>query len=61
MHHLQERKAAGEIVTGLLYIDPDPEDLHDHLDTVALPLNRLGDAALVPGSAALAKVNAALR
>jgi 2-oxoglutarate/2-oxoacid ferredoxin oxidoreductase subunit beta len=61
MHHLHERKAAGEIVTGLLYIDPDPEDLHDHLDTIALPLNRLDDAALVPGSGALAKVNAALR
>ncbi|MFC7473015.1 2-oxoacid:ferredoxin oxidoreductase subunit beta [Dankookia sp. GCM10030260] len=61
MHHLHERKAAGEIVTGLLYIDPDPEDLHDHLDTVALPLNRLDDASLVPGSTALAKVNAALR
>ena len=24
MHYLHERKAAGEIVTGLLYIDPDP-------------------------------------
>jgi 2-oxoglutarate ferredoxin oxidoreductase subunit beta len=61
MHHLHERKAAGEIVTGLLYIDPEPEDLHHHLDTIALPLNRLDDASLVPGSAALAKVNAALR
>ncbi|MFZ4409884.1 MAG: 2-oxoacid:ferredoxin oxidoreductase subunit beta [Paracraurococcus sp.] len=61
MHHLHERKAAGEIVTGLLFIDPDPEDLHDHLETIALPLNRLDDAALVPGAAALAKVNAALR
>jgi 2-oxoglutarate/2-oxoacid ferredoxin oxidoreductase subunit beta len=61
MHHLHERKAAGEIVTGLLYIDPEPEDLHHHLDTIDLPLNRLDDAALVPGSGALAKVNAALR
>ncbi|MBK1657134.1 2-oxoacid:ferredoxin oxidoreductase subunit beta [Paracraurococcus ruber] len=61
MHHLHERKAAGEIVTGLLFIDPDPQDLHAHLDTVAAPLNRLGTADLVPGAAALAKVNAALR
>src|SRR3954449_6884924 len=61
MHHLHERKAAGEIVTGLLYIDPEPEDLHHHLDTIDLPLNRLDDASLVPGSAALARINAALR
>lgn len=61
MHHLHERKAAGEIVTGLLFIDPDPQDLHEHLDTVGLPLNRLDDAALVPGAAALEKINAALR
>jgi 2-oxoglutarate ferredoxin oxidoreductase subunit beta len=61
MHHLHERKAAGEIVTGLLYIDPDPQDLHEHLGTVERPLNRLDDAALVPGAAALEKVNAALR
>ncbi|TCZ64433.1 2-oxoacid:ferredoxin oxidoreductase subunit beta [Roseicella aquatilis] len=61
MHHLHERKAAGEIVTGLLFIDPDPQDLHEHLGTVELPLNRLNDAALVPGAAALEKINAALR
>jgi len=61
MNHLQERKAAGEIATGLLFIDPEPHDLHSHLDTVAMPLNRLDDAALIPGAAALAKINAALR
>jgi 2-oxoglutarate ferredoxin oxidoreductase subunit beta len=61
MNYLQERKAAGEIVTGLLYLDPEAEDLHAHLGTVAAPLNALGDAELVPGAAALAKVNAALR
>ncbi|MFC7544231.1 2-oxoacid:ferredoxin oxidoreductase subunit beta [Siccirubricoccus deserti] len=61
MHHLHERKAAGEIVTGLLYIDPDPQDLHENLATVATPLNRLDDAALVPGRKALEKLNASLR
>jgi 2-oxoglutarate/2-oxoacid ferredoxin oxidoreductase subunit beta len=61
MNHLQERKAAGEIATGLLFVDPEPHDLHSHLDTVALPLNRLDDAALIPGAAALEKINAALR
>jgi len=61
MNHLQERKAAGEIVTGLLFVDPEPHDMHSHLDTVALPLNRLDDKALVPGASALEKINAALR
>ena len=32
-----------------------------HLDTVATPLNQLGEAALCPGSAALEKINASLR
>ena len=51
----------GEVVTGLLHIEPDAEDLHDNLETVDKALNRLSDAELVPGSAALDKVNAALR
>ena len=61
LHHLHERKAAGEIVTGLLYVDPEPQDMHAHLDTVERPLNALEDAALVPGAAALERINAALR
>ncbi|MBS0297568.1 MAG: 2-oxoacid:ferredoxin oxidoreductase subunit beta [Proteobacteria bacterium] len=61
MAFLQERDAAGEIVTGLLHVDPDSHDLHDHLGTVSAPLNRLPDDALVPGSAALEKINGALR
>ena len=58
MTYLQQRHAAGEIVTGLLYVDPDPEDLHQHMNTVATPFNELDEAALCPGSAALDKLNA---
>jgi 2-oxoglutarate ferredoxin oxidoreductase subunit beta len=61
MNYLQERHAAGEIVTGLLFMQPDAPDLHDAQETVAAPLNTLGDAELVPGSAALAAINASLR
>jgi len=61
MTYLQESDAAGEIVTGLLYVDREPEDLHAHLDTVATPLNALGEQELCPGSAALEKINAGLR
>jgi 2-oxoglutarate/2-oxoacid ferredoxin oxidoreductase subunit beta len=61
MNYLQERHAAGEIVTGLLYVDPEPHDLHDNLGTVAAPLNELGETELCPGSAALERLNASLR
>ena len=50
-----------EIVTGLLYIDPEADDLHTHLNTVDTPLNTLDAQALCPGSAALDKINAGLR
>ena len=59
--YLQQRQAAGEIVTGLLYVDPNPHDLHSHLKTSDTPLNALPDEVLVPGSAALDKINASLR
>ena len=58
---LQERQAAGEIVTGLLYVDPESHDMHDHIGTVETPLNLLDDAELVPGNEALQKLNASLR
>jgi len=58
---LQRHAAQGQIVTGLLYVDPEPEDLHTHLDTVDTPLNRLDEKALCPGSAALDSINASLR
>src|SRR5271168_651599 len=58
---LQKHAAKGQIVTGLLYVDPDAEDLHSHLNTVGTPLNALGEQALCPGSAALEKINASLR
>ncbi|HWA63873.1 MAG TPA: 2-oxoacid:ferredoxin oxidoreductase subunit beta [Caulobacteraceae bacterium] len=58
---LQEHHAKGEIVTGLLYVDPEAEDLHDYLHTVSTPLNQLGDAELVPGAAALDALNDSLR
>ncbi len=59
--YLQQRTALGEIVTGLLYVDPAAEDLHDHLQTVKAPLNTLDESQLCPGAAALDKLNAALR
>jgi 2-oxoglutarate ferredoxin oxidoreductase subunit beta len=61
MNYVQAHQAKGEVVTGLLYLDPQAQDLHGHLETVAEPLNRLASRALSPGSNVLQKINAALR
>jgi 2-oxoglutarate ferredoxin oxidoreductase subunit beta len=61
MNYLHERTAKGEVVTGLLYVDEDAPDLHGHLNTTAVPFNRLTSKDLNPGAAALAKINASLR
>ena len=61
MTYLQERQAAGEVVTGLLYLDPQADELHSHLNTVDTPLNQLGERELCPGAAALQKFNSSLR
>jgi 2-oxoglutarate/2-oxoacid ferredoxin oxidoreductase subunit beta len=61
MAFLQKHAAKGQVVTGLLYVDADSEDLHSHLNTVEAPLNTLGEKELCPGSAALEKINASLR
>jgi 2-oxoglutarate ferredoxin oxidoreductase subunit beta len=58
---LLERGAAGEVVTGLLYMEKDGDDLHANLRTVSKPLNALGERELCPGSAVLEKFNASLR
>ena len=58
---LQKHAAKGQIVTGLLYVDPDADDLHAHLNTVETPLNTLEADTLCPGSAALDKFNASMR
>jgi 2-oxoglutarate/2-oxoacid ferredoxin oxidoreductase subunit beta len=61
MDLIQQRHARGEVVTGLLFVDPDAGDLHSHLNTVGSPLNGLGVEELSPGSEALAAINASLR
>ncbi len=61
MNYLQEQAAAGEVVTGLLYVKPESSDLHAYLNTIDTPLNQLGEQELCPGAIALEKLNAALR
>jgi 2-oxoglutarate/2-oxoacid ferredoxin oxidoreductase subunit beta len=61
MAFLQKHAAKGQVVTGLLYVDAEAEDLHSHLNTIEAPLNTLGEKELCPGTAALEKINASLR
>jgi 2-oxoglutarate/2-oxoacid ferredoxin oxidoreductase subunit beta len=61
MSHLQQQQAKGELVTGLLYVESNARDMHEHLQTVAAPLNRLGTADLCPGRSALEAFNQAHR
>ena len=51
----------GEVLTGLLYVAPDAQDLHGHLNTFEAPFNKLGEKDLCPGAQMLDKINAALR
>ena len=60
MAHIAQHESRGEILTGLLYVNGEAQDLHQHLNTVDTPLNRLSDAQLCPGSPALAAINAEL-
>ncbi len=61
MQFIQEKQALGEVVTGLLHIDPDAVDCHHILNTVSQPLNSLVDADLIPGAERLEAVNASFR
>ena len=61
MAFMQEHQARGEVLTGLLYVDPLATDLHTALNTTARPLNTLAAAELCPGTGVLAKINTSLR
>ena len=61
MSFMQAHQARGEVVTGLLFVDPLATDLHIAFNTCDTPLNALGLRQLCPGAAALEKINASLR
>jgi len=61
MNHMHELAERGEIATGLLYVDPNATDMHAALQTAHVPLNRLDETTLCPGSVELARFNDSLR
>ena len=54
--HLQSRAKAGEILTGLLYIDESGQDFHDVNQTPEKALNQVPFETLNPGSKVLEKL-----
>ncbi|MAT51872.1 MAG: 2-oxoglutarate ferredoxin oxidoreductase subunit beta [Porticoccaceae bacterium] len=58
---VQEHKARGEVLTGLLYIEPDDPDFHEIQATVKKPLRDLDASDLCPGQRALEAINSNLR
>lgn len=54
---VQNAKLKNEILTGLLYINPDAVDLHSMINTSLKPLNSLTKEELCPGSEVLKSIN----
>ncbi|MBV1905377.1 MAG: 2-oxoacid:ferredoxin oxidoreductase subunit beta [Pseudomonadales bacterium] len=61
LNYVQSKAEVGEIVTGLLYIDPDSSDCHTIMNTTEQALNELDESVLCPGEASLAEINASFR
>ena len=54
---LEKNREKQRILTGILYIDPDPQNTHDMLGTTEAPLNSLDEEKLCPGNEVLQEIN----
>ena len=61
MDGVQRAHEDGRILTGLLFLDPDSQDLNQSLNLATRPLNELGKDELCPGSKVLKSINEGLR
>ena len=59
--YIRDHQEQGEIVTGLLYMDEEAQDLHAMSNTPNTPLNALEPSQLIPGAAKLAALQKAWR
>jgi 2-oxoglutarate ferredoxin oxidoreductase subunit beta len=59
--HIRERQEAGEVATGLLFIDPESKDMLEQNDVIDTPLFSQPFEALCPGSEALEKLQLRFR
>ena len=61
LNRIADYKAEGKVLTGLLYMDPDTQDLHKSIDTNNTPLRDLTETDLCPGAKVLANINQSLQ
>lgn len=61
MNAIQNAKMRDEILTGLIYINPDSVALHELIKTSDTPLNELTEKELCPGIDILEEINQDLR
>lgn len=54
---IQTAREKEEVLTGLIYIDPESRDLHELINTTDTPLNALEQKELCPGSSKLKSIN----
>jgi 2-oxoglutarate/2-oxoacid ferredoxin oxidoreductase subunit beta len=54
-------KEKGEILTGLLYMNPETHDLHHTINSSETPLNLMTEKTLCPGSEILKEINSDFR
>jgi 2-oxoglutarate ferredoxin oxidoreductase subunit beta len=59
--YIREAQEEGEVVTGLLYLSPGSNDLHEQNQTVSTPLAHLPYEELCPGNAELEKLQKGFR
>lgn len=58
---ISDYKAKDQILTGLLYMDADSQDLHKTIKTANKPLRALTEEELCPGSKVLNNINDSMR
>jgi 2-oxoglutarate ferredoxin oxidoreductase subunit beta len=58
---IQQAKTDGQILTGLLYLEPKSKDLHETIKSSDRPLNTLREKDLTPGQDVLDKLNKGFR
>jgi len=59
--HLRDRFNAGEITTGLLYVNEDREEMHELMNNIDTPLSQLPYEGLHPGNDELQKLQGRYR
>jgi len=53
----QEYKAEGKVLTGLLFVDKESQNIHETMNTTSTPLRELDETKLCPGGSALEEIN----